>query len=120
MASKRIPDVLTTSTQLLEQINRELQARDAELSPDVRALLAQKGAVTQVILRELMRLMEDTARQAQAYETLLEQCRGWRDRFLIPLRDQSDGKPMAEAIYLSDLVDMIQQLSRVLGEGEAP
>ena len=61
-----------------------------------------------------MRLLTDVSRQADAHQALIEKCKIWREHFFIPLRDQSDGKPMAEAIYLSDLVEMIAELDRVI------
>ncbi len=113
MASKP-HDVFTTSVGLLEELNREIAQRSAELPPELQALLAQKGAVTQILFKEMMRLLNDTARQAEAYDALIEKCKIWREHFFIPLRDQSDGKPMAESIYLSDLVEMIAELERVI------
>ncbi|MCH8511865.1 MAG: hypothetical protein LAT83_09460 [Kiritimatiellae bacterium] len=107
---------LDTATEIIGELNRELDARSAGLDPEIRTLLAQKGAVIQFILREFMRLLDETAERALAHDALVEKCKQWHDGFFVPLRNQSDGKPMAEAIYLSDLVKMIEELERVIAE----
>ena len=117
MSAKANKDLLDTAIDILAEINGELSARQQEMDPEVLALIAQKGAVTQCILREMMALMEDLSARAVAMAALLEKCKVWHDDFLVPLRDQSDGKPIAKSIYLSDLVGMIDELERVIAEG---
>ena len=118
MSAKANKDLMDTAVDILAEINGELAARQEKMDPEVRALIAQKGAVTQCILREMMALMEELSGRAEAMEALLRKCRVWHDDFLVPLRDQSDGKPIAKSIYLSDLVGMIEELERVIAEGE--
>lgn len=118
MSSKKT-DLLTLGGEMLEEINQQLEPKLESLPPEVKALLAQKGAVTQVVLRELMHLIDESAARNAEYNALIRACRHWRDDFFIPLRDQSDGKPMAKSIYLTDLVKMIEDLDRVISHEEA-
>jgi hypothetical protein len=109
-------DLLSTSAQLLSEVNEELDARFMDLPEDVRALLVQKGALTQTIIRELIRLIESAADKAAKHEALLDHCEEWQREFFIPLKAQSDGENVKEAIYLSDLEEMIEEMGRVLAE----
>jgi hypothetical protein len=111
-------DLLRLSSQLLIEINRELDARFMDLPEDVRALLVQKGALTQTIIRELTRLIEQAAGKAEKHDDLLDKCEGWLEDFFLPLQAQSDGKPVAKSIYLKDLELMIEEFKRVLEERE--
>lgn len=111
-------DLLTVSSQLLAQVNQELDQRFMELPEDVRALLVQKGALTQTIIRELTSLIERAADKAEKHEDLLDHCAEWKDTFFVPLKAQSDGKPVVKEIYLRDLEKMIEELNRVLAERE--
>jgi hypothetical protein len=109
-------DLLTTSAQLLSEVNEELDTRFMDLPKDVRALLVQKGALTQTIIRELIRLIEKAADKAEKHEALLDHCEEWQREFFIPLKAQSDGEAVKEAIYLKDLEEMIEEVGRVLAE----
>lgn len=111
-------DVLDLCGDLLQEINRELDDRFMDLPEDVRALLVQKGALTQMIIRELTRLIEQAAQKAEKHDDLLDKCEGWLENFFMPLQAQSDGKPVAKSIYLSDLESMIEEFQRVLEERE--
>jgi hypothetical protein len=112
------PDLLSLSGRLLAEVNRELDARFMELPEDVRALLVQKGALTQMVIRELTRLIDQAAAKAEKHDDLLDKCEGWLEDFFLPLQAQSDGKPVAKSIYLKDLENMIEEFRRVLEERE--
>lgn len=109
-------EFLTLCTEMLADLNREIDARTEELDDDIRALLAQKNAITQCVFREMAHLLDLAVERAEAHDNLIDHCEQWRDQFLIPLRDQSDGKPMAQSIYLTDLINMIAELERVIHE----
>lgn len=111
-------DLLSVSGTLLAEVNRELDARFMELPEDMRALLVQKGALTQTVIRELTRLIDQAAAKAAKHDDLLDKCETWLEDFFLPLQAQSDGKPVAKSIYLKDLEDMIQEFKRVLEERE--
>ncbi|MGA0332564.1 MAG: hypothetical protein ACO3N7_03730 [Kiritimatiellia bacterium] len=111
-------DLLTLSSKLLAELNRELDARFMDLPEDVRALLVQKGALTQTIIRELTRLLEQAADKAAQYEALLDHCAEWQEEFFVPLKAQSDGKKVDKEIYLRDLEQMIEEVGRVLAARE--
>lgn len=113
------PDLLTLSSHLLAEVNRELDVRFMDMPEDVRALLVQKGALTQTIIRELTRLIELAADKAEKHDALLDHCAVWQKEFFVPLKNQSDGKPVVKEIYLKDLEQMIEELERVLAEREA-
>ncbi|MDF3129350.1 hypothetical protein P0Y35_09095 [Kiritimatiellaeota bacterium B1221] len=112
-------DLLTLSNQLLAEVNRELDARFMDLPEDVRALLVQKGALTQTVIRELTRLIELAADKAKKHEDLLDHCAEWQREFFIPLKAQSDGEKLDQEIYLKDLEQMIEEVGRVLAERDA-
>ena len=118
MTNDATTDLLILSNQLLAEVNRELDARFMDLPEDVRALLVQKGALTQTIIRELIRLIERAADKAEQHESLLDHCAEWQREFFIPLKDQSDGKHLDNEIYLKDLEQMIEEVGRVLKERE--
>lgn len=109
-------DLLSTSGKLLAEVNRELDARFMELPGDVRALLVQKGALTQTVIRELTRLIELAADKAEKHDALLDKISSWQEEFFLPLKDQSDGKPVVKEIYLKDLESMIEELNKALAE----
>ena len=111
-------DLLSVSGELLAEVNRELDARFMDLPEDVRALLVQKGALTQTVIRELTQLIDQAAAKAEKHDDLLDKCEGWLENFFEPLKDQSDGKPVAKSIYLRDLETMIEEFQRVLAERE--
>lgn len=113
------PDLLTVSSQLLTEVNRELDQRFMDLPEDVRALLVQKGALTQTIIRELTSLIERAADKAKQHEALLDHCAEWQEEFFIPLKAQSDGVKTDNEIYLRDLEQMIEEVGRVLDERES-
>jgi transcriptional regulator with PAS, ATPase and Fis domain len=115
-SSSPSPDLLTLSSQLLREVNRELDARFMDLPEDVRALLVQKGALTQTIIRELTSLIEQAANKAEKHEELLDHCAEWQREFFIPLKAQSDGVKTDNEIYLRDLEEMIEEVGRVLDE----
>lgn len=108
--------LLETSAALLQEINQELDQRFMDLPEDVRSLLVQKGALTQTILREVVQLLDQASDKAQKYEQLLDYCEEWQKEFFIPLKAQSDGVELQEAIYLRDLEQMIDEVARVLEE----
>ena len=109
-------DLLSVSSALLSEVNQALDARFMDLPEDVRALLVQKGALTQTVIRELTRLIELAADKAEKHEALLDHCAEWQEEFFIPLKAQSDGEEVDEAVYVKDLEEMIDELSRVLEE----
>ncbi len=111
-------DLLSVSSQLLSEVNKELDARFMDLPEDVRALLVQKGALTQTVIRELTRLIELAADKAEQHEALLDHCAEWQREFFIPLKAQSDGEKLDNEIYLKDLEQMIEEVGRVLEERE--
>ncbi|WFB35851.1 hypothetical protein P3T73_16995 [Kiritimatiellota bacterium B12222] len=112
------PSLLSLSTELLAEVNRELDARFMDLPEDVRALLVQKGALTQTIIRELTRLIEQSTDKAEKHEALLDHCAEWQREFFVPLKAQSDGEKGERDIYLKDLEQMIEEVGRVLAERE--
>jgi hypothetical protein len=85
--------------------------------------VVEQGAPVEVIrllegqFKELIQLVGEVAGTQAERRELLRTCRRWRDEFFVPLRDQSDGKPMAKSIYLTDLEKMIHELDRVTAEG---
>lgn len=111
-------DLLSVCSKLLAEVNRELDARFMDLPEDVRALLVQKGALTQTIIRELTRLIELAAEKAEQHEDLLDHCANWQKEFFVPLKAQSDGEHVDKEIYLRDLEQMIEEVGRVLDERE--
>jgi len=115
---KESHDLLSVSSTLLTDVNRELDSRFMDLPEDVRALLVQKGALTQTVIRELTRLIELAADKAEKHDDLLDHCAVWQKEFFVPLKKQSDGKPVVKEIYLKDLEKMIEELERVLAERE--
>jgi uncharacterized membrane protein YccC len=52
--------------------------------------------------------------KANAYDVLLDKCRLWLTDFFVPLKEQSDGKPIARSIYLTDLERMIGDIQHLL------
>jgi transcriptional regulator with PAS, ATPase and Fis domain len=115
---ERTEDLLAVSSKLLAEVNRELDARFMDLPEDVRALLVQKGALTQTIIRELTRLIERAADKAKQHEALLDHCAEWQREFFVPLKAQSDGEQVDKEIYLRDLEQMIEEVGRVLAARE--
>lgn len=109
-------DILSTAGELLAEVNRALDERFMELPEDVRRLLVQKGALTQTVIRELTHLIELAAEKAAKHDALLDKIGSWQEEFFLPLKDQSDGKPVVKEIYLRDLESMIEELNKALAE----
>jgi len=113
---RKTEDLLQLSGTLLAEINREIDRRAADLDPDLRALLVQKGALTQCVVREMGMLLEQSHARFGEVEKLLDLFGHWLEDFFVPLRDQSDGKDLAKPIYLADLEKMIIEIQAVLAK----
>ncbi|GEM_PF-2890022 len=115
--SEELDKVLPISCELLREVNLEIDQRFHELSPDMRALLIQKGAMMQSIFRELNRLLEAASEKAEQHDWLLDRCEEWRRDFLIPLREQSTSdQNTGKKIEIKDLMDILGQVNRALAE----
>lgn len=105
----RVQDYAT----LLQHLNVELSKHFDELPGDVKALLIQKGAISQAAMREMVDLVSESRERMQ---TLSKQCKDWRDNFMLPLLDQTDDKPVAHRVDSDDLMRLINEISEVIGE----
>jgi hypothetical protein len=114
--NKQSSDILSTAWEMLAEVNQALDERFMGLPEDVRTLLVQKGALTQTLIRELTYLIELAADKAQKHDALLDKISSWQEDFFLPLKDQSDGKPVVKEIYLRDLESMIEELNKALAE----
>ncbi len=114
--ARKTEDLLQLSGTLLAEINREIDRRSADLDPDLRALLVQKGALTQCVVREMGMLLEQAQARLEQVDGLMDVFGHWLEEFFIPLRDQSDGKDVAKPIYLADLEKMIVEIQAVLAK----
>jgi hypothetical protein len=104
---------------LLHELNTELGARFHELPPDIRALLAQKGAITQRATDDMGLVIEECAHHIEKYRQLLGQCQTWLDAFFIPLQAQCADQTVTHRVDGDDLKTLIADLQNVLAEANA-
>ncbi len=118
-AKAKPDDALRASGALLTELNRELDRRFGDLPGDLQALLVQKGAVTQCILREFQDLLDQAAARIAHHEELISRCRSWRDQFLIPLKQQCDGVTVDAPVYTTHLEAIIEEANDLLRRANA-
>lgn len=136
--------MLAETATMLADVNGELQTRMNEVPEDVRLLMAQKGALTQCVLREMRELVQelqqakadteaklaelelaspsapppastaDKSEVPEAYEELLHACLRWRESFFEPLRTQCQGKRLEDPIDTNDLEELMRELDGLL------
>ncbi len=75
------------------------------------AEIVQRNAVTQGVLRECRDLLGETTTR---HDELLERCRRWRDRFLVPLKGQCEGESIANPVDTTDLDAIIDEVDALL------
>ena len=112
-------DILAESTDMLRELNQVLNQRLDEVPQEIQALLIQKGALTQCIIRELGMLIDQSSRQVVEHEKFLKQCKRWRDEFCIPLRSQCDDVKMEDPVDTHDLDKVIEELSAIVNKTAA-
>ncbi len=105
---------------LLHELNEELGARFHELPPDIRALLAQKGAITQRATDEMGMVIEECAHHIETYRELLGQCQEWLDTFFIPLQAQCADQDVPQRVDSGDMKKVIDELKQALSAATSP
>ncbi len=104
---------------LLRELNKELVSRFDELPPDIRALLAQKGAITQRATDDMGLVIEECAHHIEKYGALLKQCQLWLDSFFIPLQAQCADEDVHNRVDSNDLKQLIAEITDVLAKAKA-
>ncbi len=107
-------DVLSESMIMLRELNHEINAHLNEVPDDLKALLIQKGALTQCVFRELSFLLDQATQQTERYEEVLGHCARWREEFFLPLRAQCNDVPLEEPVNTRDLDQLLTELDSLL------